>query len=75
MPYHGEKTVTIYHAGSWPEDPLDDIHSGDWVTLSKEYAEIHAEARGSDIISRRVPAEYVSWAGTDENEWFYPKAA
>ena len=72
IPYAGSKMVTIYHGGSWPEDPVDEIKPGDWVALSKSYAKLHSDARGSGkVIARRVPAEHVSWAGTDENEWFY----
>jgi len=65
------KMVTIYHGGSWKDDPLDDIKPGDWVALEKWYAKLHADARGSKVISKKVPAEHVSWAGTDMNEWFY----
>lgn len=72
IPYYGQKMITIYHGGSFPEDPVDDIKCGDWVSLSRGYAQIHANARGSKkVIKKRVPAEHVSWAGTDENEWFY----
>ena len=71
IPYRGENTVTIYHGGSWPGASLDDIKPGDWVSLSEKYAKIHAGARGSKVISKTVPADHVSWAGTDENEWFY----
>ena len=64
--------VTIYHGGSWADDPVDEIKPGDWVSLYRSYAKQHAEARGSNkVISREVPAEHVSWAGTDEYEWFY----
>jgi hypothetical protein len=27
IPYHGEKMVTIYHGGSWPDDPVDEINT------------------------------------------------
>ena len=71
IPYKGEDVVTIYHGGSWPGDPVKDIKPGDWVSLTEKYAKIHADARGSKVISKQVPAEHVSWSGTDENEWFY----
>ena len=72
IPYDGEAEVTIYHGGSWPEDPVDEIKPGDWVSLDKAYAQLHSDARGSGkVISKRVPAAHVSWSGTDEKEWFY----
>jgi len=71
IPYQGEPEVIIYRTIS-PDDPNTDINPGDWVALSKEYAQAHKEMRGEGkILEKRVPAEHVSWAGTDENEWFY----
>jgi len=77
VPYYGGETVKIWHGGWRPNDPVDDIKPGDWISLNKAYALQHARARGSNkVVSKEVPAQDVSWAGTDENEWFYtPKVA
>lgn len=49
------------------------IRPGDWVALSKRYAAQHGtgESGASRIISMKVPADHVAWAGTDMNEFFY----
>ena len=72
IPYRGEAEVTIYRAVN-AEDPIQEILPGHWVTLDKNYAQTHGShlERPFKIISKQVPAEHVSWAGTDENEWFY----
>ena len=57
--------VTIYR--SVPVG-ISEIRPGDWVALSRGYTERHG--RGV-ILSKRVPARHVVWAGTDMNEWFY----
>ena len=72
IPYAGQKDVTVYRAVS-AADPNEDIRPGDWVALTKAYAAKHlrqAETPGR-ILAKKVPAEDVAWAGTDENEWFY----
>lgn len=51
-----------------------DIRPGDWVTLARRYAVLHARARyGRDavVLKKTVAANEVAWAGTDWNEWFY----
>lgn len=72
VPYDGQKMVVIYRAVAG-EDPNQDIRPGDWVALTRSYAAQHlrqTEVPGR-IISKKVPAEDVAWAGTDENEWFW----
>ena len=51
-----------------------DIRPGDWVTLARRYAVLHARERyGRDavVLKKTVAANEVAWAGTDWNEWFY----
>ncbi len=67
IPYSGQSEITIYR-GIATGDPAKQIRPGDWVTLKKNYAKQHGSGK---VIEKRVPAIDVSWAGTDENEWFY----
>jgi len=62
----GQARVTIYR-GVPPG--VTEIRPGDWVGLNRAYAALHD--RGGGVISKRVPASEVMWAGTDLNEWFY----
>lgn len=68
IPYFGSKTVKIYR-GISPQAPKT-LRPGDWVALKSSYAKEHG-GEGSVVVSKEVPAEHVTWAGTDENEWFY----
>jgi hypothetical protein len=72
IPYHGAKTVKIYR-GINPKASKS-LRPGDWVSLTKSYAQEHG-GEGSIVVSMEVPSEHVSWAGTDESEWFYTPAA
>lgn len=65
VPYSGGTHVTIYR--TVPEG-VTSIQPGDWVALSRSYAQSMSRGR---VLSVRVPARDVVWAGTDENEWFY----
>lgn len=67
IPYRGGEFVIIYR-GISDNDPNKDIRPGDWVSLNKKYASLHG---GTRVLSKKVPADKVVWAGTDENEWFY----
>lgn len=67
IPYKGQSEITIYR-GVGKDDPARIIRPGDWVSLSKSYAKSHG---GGKVLERKVLAMDVSWAGTDENEWFY----
>jgi ADP-Ribosyltransferase in polyvalent proteins len=64
----GSPTVTIYR-GVPPG--VTDIRPGDWVALTRRYAAQHVREGGGQVISKRVPARDVAWAGTDENEYYY----
>ena len=64
--------ITIYRATTG-----DTINDGDWVTLSKSYAEDHnysqLDGKGK-VISKEVPVKDVEWAGDDLSEWgYFPK--
>jgi hypothetical protein len=62
--------VTIYRAS-----PSDKINSGDWVTLSKKYAETHAGEK-MPVHSYKVKAKDIQFAGDDINEFgYFPKTA
>jgi hypothetical protein len=78
--------VTIYRAV--PKDPaITDINPGDWVTLSKPYAETHGESKlswtdeyGSEIVQwpegyrileKKVKAKDIVWPGDFLPEWGY----
>lgn len=55
----------------------DSINDGDWVTLSKKYAETHnahsLEGKGK-ILEMEVSAEDIQFAGDDIREWgYFPK--
>lgn len=68
-----DATVTIYRAV--PADH-DEINKGDWVTLSREYAENHTYDLESDhkdgtVVSAVVPASHVWTDGNDLAEFGY----
>ena len=65
IPQYGQSVVTIYR--SVPTG-VDEIRPGDWVALSRRYAAQHGRGK---VLSLRVPADQVMWAGTDLDEWFY----
>lgn len=61
--------VTIYRATTG-----DSINDGDWITLSKEYANTHKQSalKGSgNIVEMVVRAKDIQWAGDDIREWGY----
>lgn len=64
--------VTIYRATTG-----DSINNGDWITLSKTYADTHNQhslgGKGK-VISMQVRAKDIQFAGDDIKEWgYYPK--
>lgn len=74
IPYKkGQSHVTIHRAiRNVGKDSDATIRPGDWVALSKEYAHLHGgDDPNTKLVSMKVPAHHVMWAGTDENEWFY----
>ena len=69
--------VTIYR-GVPDEESITDINPGDFVTLSKKYAELHAASgygRSGDeagkIISKKVKVKDIYWDQNDVNEFGY----
>lgn len=61
--------ITIYRA-----TPGNSINSGDWITLSKKYAEFHNQSQfdgKGNIIKKVVRAKDIHYAGDDINEWGY----
>lgn len=66
-----EASVTIYRAA-----PKEQWNYGDWITLSKKYAEQHAENNGFKVFSKQVKAKDLKWAMDDVNEFgYFPKDA
>ena len=72
-----EDEVTVYRAVS-ADDPTP-ISSGDWVALERAYAELHGSSGygdvGSKILSIKVKAKDIAWAGTSADEYFYAPAS
>ena len=59
--------VTIYRA-----TPGDKINKGDWITLSKSYAEWHNQSQfngKANVLEMRVKAKDIQYAGDDINEY------
>lgn len=66
-----ETQVRIYRAV--PPEHLE-INSGDWVTLSREYAHNHGYVDGADdwpVVFADIPARYVWTDGNDPSEYGY----
>lgn len=68
-----DKLINIYRAV--PKNLEDaDINDGDWVTINKEYAEMHGE-RSFDkeykIISKQVPAKHLYTDANSIHEFGY----
>lgn len=65
--------VTVYRA---VPPGVTEIHPGDWVTPSKQYAQQHAKhsddpSQDWHILRTTAPAEHVRWDGNDVNEHGY----
>ena len=69
--------VTIYRAIA-KNDPNSTIRPGDWIAIDRKYAEQHGADGfgdvGSRIISKKVPAKDIGYAGTSADEWVYAPA-
>ncbi|MEX0385882.1 DUF7178 family protein [Spiribacter onubensis] len=53
---------------------VSDINAGDWVTLSRPYAQDVADEIDGSVISKRVPAESVTaWADSLLENGYYPR--
>ena len=61
-----EAEVTIYRAS-----PKEGFNYGDWITLSKKYAQQHAEGNNFKVFSQKVKAKDIRWAMDDVNEFGY----
>jgi hypothetical protein len=64
--------VSIYRSVT-NADPDKTIMPGDWIALEKKYAAQHGKS-GNDkarMITNKVPAKDVRWAGTSADEYFY----
>lgn len=66
---HRLPTVFVYRA--MPKVSAGGFRTGDWVTLSEEYAKNEAETEGVPVYVARVPAKDVRWAGDDLMEFGY----
>jgi len=62
-----DAVVTIYRGV--PENAKS-INDGDWISLSKGYAELEAPKNGK-VISQEVKADEIIWDGNDINEFAY----
>ena len=69
--------ITIYR-GVPNEDSIGTINTGDFVTLSPKYAEIHAASgygRSGDesgkVLTQKVKVKDLFWDGNDVNEFGY----
>ena len=60
------KEVTFYRAAA-----KDEIRNGDWVTLSKKYAQDQAERMGNKVYTFKAKAKDLQFAGDDLNEFGY----
>lgn len=64
------ETVTIYRAVP-NDDKITQIHSGDWVAITQEYADLHGESRfdgNYKVLKAEVVASEIASAG-DLQEW------
>ena len=70
---NGKKEVKIKVYRAVPTSVKEsNLRNGDWVTPSKEYAEMHGNNRLEGkyrIIEDEVPAGELWWDGNDVNEW------
>lgn len=58
--------ITIYRAS-----PKKELRNGDWVTLSKAYADDEGAREGTETHSFKVKAKDIQFAGDDINEFGY----
>lgn len=70
-----DSEVTIYRAA--PKNSADPFSDGDWITLSKGYAQGHVlGVSGGKVFTKRVKARDIRWAADDLMEWgFFPESA
>lgn len=58
--------VTIYRAS-----PKNELSEGDWITLSKTYAEMESQKENVPVNEFKVKAKDIQFAGDDINEFGY----
>lgn len=58
--------LTIYRAS-----PKKELNEGDWITLSKNYAEMEAKKENVPVNEFKVKAKDIQFAGDDINEFGY----
>lgn len=64
-----EATVTVYRAS-----PKNELNNGDWISLSKKYANGESLSEGTKVHSFKVKAKDIQFAGDDINEFgYFPK--
>lgn len=62
--------ITIYRSS-----PKNELNTGDWVTLSKDYADMEGTVEGVKTYSYKVKAKDIQFAGDSINEFgYYPKS-
>lgn len=70
---NGNHKITIYRAVP-TEVEEGAVRNGDWVTLSRKYAEYHIglqDWEGGRVIEQEVDIDNIWWNGDDINEWGY----
>ena len=65
--YKLRNVVTIYRG---VPNGVTEIRPGDWVGLSRDYAAQHG---GGTVLSKRVPADHVAWAGSSDEYFYVPR--
>ena len=66
-----EALVTVYRAS-----PKNELNKGDWISLSKKYAQQESKTEGTSVHSFKVKAKDIQFAGDDINEFgYFPKDA
>ena len=61
--------VTVYRAVPLN---IDSINDGDWVSVSREYAEDHGRCQFGDdfnLLVTDIPARWLYWDGNDQHEF------
>ncbi len=58
--------VTVYRAS-----PKNELNNGDWISLSKKYADGESKTEGVKVYSFKVKAKDIQFAGDDINEFGY----
>lgn len=61
--------ITVYRAS-----PKNELNNGDWISLSKTYANGESLSEGTKVYSFKVKAKDIQFAGDDINEFgYFPK--